>query len=132
MTETESSHGTWAAAIARTSLDRWATAFARMDPAALIELYADDAIFSGSSPQLYRGRDGVRAYFENLFPLSNAKVAFEDIVAVSPFPSVIALAVAATFTLGPGEPRRVRLTQTLILGRGQWEILTHHASRQSH
>ena len=45
---------------------RWAEAFARADPGALASLYAEDALFFGSMPDLYRQRSGVQHYFETL------------------------------------------------------------------
>jgi ketosteroid isomerase-like protein len=45
---------------------RWAEAFARADPDALAALYAEDALFFGSMPDLYLQRSGVRRYFETL------------------------------------------------------------------
>ncbi len=117
--------------IVRACQERWAAAFAQMDSAELVLLYARDAIFSGLARELFQGREGVRAYFDRLFPAQSAKVEFSDVVVTSPSAAVIALAASATFTIGTNEPLRVRLTQTLVLTDGRWEILSHHASRRS-
>ena len=47
-------------------MGRWATAFSSLDASALASLYARNAFFFGSNPNLYRGNDGVQAYFEGL------------------------------------------------------------------
>ena len=45
---------------------KWAAAFSRLDAPALALLYSKNAFFFGSNPNLYRGRDGVAAYFNGL------------------------------------------------------------------
>ena len=47
-------------------MGRWATAFSSLDASALASLYSRNAFFFGSNPNLYRGNDGVQAYFEGL------------------------------------------------------------------
>ena len=50
--------------IVSTIMGRWATAFGKLDGSALASLYSRNAFFFGSNPKLYRGNDGVQAYFE--------------------------------------------------------------------
>jgi len=45
-------------------MKKWAAAFSKLDAAALASLYSRHALFFGSNPKLYRGRDGVTAYFK--------------------------------------------------------------------
>ena len=42
---------------------KWAAAFAKLDAAALSSLYSQHAFLYGSNPNLYRGKDGAKAYF---------------------------------------------------------------------
>ena len=45
---------------------KWAAAFSKLDADALASLYSKNALFFGSNPTLYRGQDGVAAYFNGL------------------------------------------------------------------
>jgi ketosteroid isomerase-like protein len=47
-------------------MKKWAAAFSSLDATVLASLYSKNAFFFGSNPNLYRGDDGVRAYFEGL------------------------------------------------------------------
>ena len=49
--------------IASGIMAKWAAAFSKLDAEALASLYSKHAFFFGSNPTLYRGRDGVAAYF---------------------------------------------------------------------
>jgi ketosteroid isomerase-like protein len=42
---------------------KWSAAFNRLDADALARLYSGNAFFFGSKSQLYRGNEGVAAYF---------------------------------------------------------------------
>jgi hypothetical protein len=44
----------------------WQAAFRTLDAAMLSSLYSKNAFFFGSNPTLYRGREGVAAYFNTL------------------------------------------------------------------
>jgi ketosteroid isomerase-like protein len=44
-------------------IENWSAAFGKLDAEALAALYSKSAFFFGSNPTLYRGRDGVAAYF---------------------------------------------------------------------
>ena len=59
---------------------KWAAAFARLDAEALSSLYSKHALFFGSNPTLYRGRNGVRTYFEGLPRWQSQGVEFTDVV----------------------------------------------------
>ncbi|MCC8966600.1 DUF4440 domain-containing protein, partial [Bradyrhizobium sp. Pear76] len=50
--------------IASAIIARWSAGFGKLDADALAALYSKSAFFFGSNPTLYRGRDGVKAYFD--------------------------------------------------------------------
>jgi uncharacterized protein (TIGR02246 family) len=99
-----------------------------MDAGALAAMYTREAVFLGKGAQVYRGRDGVQAYFNALFPRKSAGVEFDAIIAVPLGADVLTLAASATFDLGGDAPRRLRLTQTLLRVEGRWDIASHHAA----
>ena len=109
---------------------RWAEAFARADVAALASLYAEDALFFGSMPDLYRQSGGVRRYFERL-PRGYEGAAFGETHAVEINPDLIVSAGFVTFT-GERDGDRFsllyRMSWTLVRNGGKWKIASHHAS----
>ncbi|MGX9426166.1 MULTISPECIES: YybH family protein [Bradyrhizobium] len=66
--------------IASDIIAKWAAAFSRLDADALSSLYSKHALFFGSNPKLYRGRDGVAAYFKGLPRWRTSTVQFSDVV----------------------------------------------------
>jgi ketosteroid isomerase-like protein len=109
---------------------RWAEAFARADPGALASLYAEDALFFGSMPDLYRQRSGVQLYFETL-PSGYEGAAFGETHAVEINPELMISAGFVTFTAkrdGDHFSLLYRMSWTLVRSRGEWKILSHHAS----
>src|SRR4051794_9094596 len=109
---------------------RWAEAFARADVAALASLYAEDALFFGSTPELYRQSSGVRRYFETL-PRGYERAAFGETHTVEIKPDLIVSAGFVTFT-GERDGDRFwlpyRTSWTLVRDSGEWKIASHHAS----
>ena len=67
--------------------ERWATAFAARNLDGLAALYAPDVLFFGSTPELFRGHAGVRAYFAGLSSDISLE-AFEEpeLVGIAPVP----------------------------------------------
>jgi len=112
------------------ALAKWSDAFARKDWDAMAGLYSKDALFYGSTPPLYKGLDGVKAYFAALPPMVGATVTFKDLTVVPVGTDLINIAGTATFTV-PGAPAPFvfRLTQTYVNDGGTWKIASHHASR---
>ena len=106
---------------------RWATAFAARDLDGLAALYAPDALFFGSTPELFRGQAGVRAYFAGLSP-DVALEAFEAPELVGVAPGVFATAGFWRFRFG-AEARLYRLTWVIAARDGGWVIAQHHAAR---
>ncbi len=115
------------ARIAGTLRSRWAQAFAARDLDGLAALYAPDVLFFGSTPELFRGQAGVRAYFAGL-PPEVALEAFEEPELVSVAAGVFATAGFWRFRFGD-QHARFRLTWVVALRDGGWVIVQHHAAR---
>ena len=111
----------------------WATAFSSLDAGALASLYARNAFFFGSNPNLYRGNDGVQAYFEGLPRWSSPTVQFTDVRTVHAAPDVINnVAGIATFVVEANvEPLQVKITWVIIREGGEWKIVSHHVSSKT-
>jgi ketosteroid isomerase-like protein len=77
-------------------MGRWAAAFTKLDAATLASLYSCNAFFFGSNPKLYRGNDGVRAYFEGLPRWSSPSVQFTDVRTAQAAADVINVAGTAS------------------------------------
>ena len=113
-------------------MGRWAAAFGKLDAAALASLYAAHAFFFGSNPKLYRGHDGVQAYFEELPRWSSPTVQFTDVRASLAAPDVINVAGTATFIVeANAEPLQVKITWVIIREGGEWKIVSHHVSSKT-
>jgi uncharacterized protein (TIGR02246 family) len=113
-------------------MGRWAAAFGKLDAAALASLYAANAFFFGSNPKLYRGHDGVQAYFEELPRWSSPTVQFTDVRAILAAPDVINVAGTATFLVeANAEPLQVKITWVIIREGGEWKIVSHHVSSKT-
>jgi ketosteroid isomerase-like protein len=112
------------------AMQKWSDAFAKKDWDAMSSLYSNDALFYGSTPPLYKGLDGVKAYFAALPPMVGATVAFKDLAVVPIGTNLINMAGIATFTI-PGAPAPIvfRITQSYVNDGGAWKIVSHHVSR---
>lgn len=103
------------------------------DRVRLVDLYADDAIFFGSLPNMYTGRSGVAEYFE-VAPLTALKTVRFDWQAVSfVTPSVINAGGLAYFGMElDGQPItwRFGISWMLVRSGARWLIAAHHASRR--
>ena len=90
-------------------MGRWATAFSSLDAGALASLYSRNAFFFGSNPNLYRGNDGVAAYFDALPRWSSPSVQFTDVRTAHAAADLINVAGTATFVVeADAEPLRSR------------------------
>jgi uncharacterized protein (TIGR02246 family) len=108
---------------------RWAAAFTRLDAKTLASLYSKNAFFFGSNPKLYRGTDGVQAYFEGLPRWSTPTVQFADVNTINAAPDVINVAGTANFMVEAGvEPLTVKITWVIVREDGEWKIASHHVS----
>ena len=118
--------------VVSTIMGRWATAFGKLDAGALASLYARNAFFFGSNPNLYRGNDGVQAYFDGLPRWSSPAVQFTDVRTVHAAPDVINVAGVATFVVEvDAEPLQVKITWVIIREGGEWKIVSHHVSSKT-
>jgi uncharacterized protein (TIGR02246 family) len=113
-------------------MGRWATAFTKLDASALALLYSRDAFFFGSNPKLYRGNDGVQAYFSGLPRWSSPTVQFTDVSTAQAAPDVINVAGTATFMVeASAEPLTVKITWVIVREDGEWKIVSHHVSSKT-
>ena len=113
-------------------MGRWATAFSKLDAGALASLYSSNAFFFGSNPNLYRGHDGVAAYFDVLPRWSSPSVQFTDVRTVHAAADVINVAGIATFIVeADAEPLQVKITWVIIREGGEWKIVSHHVSSKT-
>ena len=111
---------------------RWAAAFTKLDAKALASLYSRNAFFFGSNPNLYRGNDGVQAYFEGLPRWSSPTVQFTDVSTINATSDVINVAGTATFLVKAGaEPLTVKITWVIVREDGEWKIVSHHVSSKT-
>jgi uncharacterized protein (TIGR02246 family) len=108
---------------------KWADNFSRFDAAAQASLYSKNALFFGSKPELYRGQDGVAAYFNGLAKWSSREVTFNDVVAVPVGDDVINVAGIANFVIDKGATSlSVKITWVIVREDGDWKIVSHHVS----
>lgn len=110
-------------------LARWAAGFSKLDANAIAALYSKDSLFYGSTPPLYKGRQGVAASFNAVPRFKDPKVEFTDLAIVPIGADVINVAGTATFTVSETAPPLVlRLSQVLVREDGDWKIVSHHVS----
>ena len=113
-------------------MKNWAAAFTRLDAKTLASLYSKNAFFFGSNPKLYRGNDGVQAYFAGLPRWSSPSVQFTDVSTAQAAPDVINVAGTATFLAEAGaEPLTVKITWVIVREDGEWKIVSHHVSSKT-
>ena len=110
-------------------IEKWSASFTKLDADALASLYSTNALFFGSTPPLYKGKEGVAAYFNALPRWKSPTVQFTDL-AVTPIGSdVINVAGTASFVVSEtAPPVSFRLTWVIIREDGDWKIVSHHVS----
>jgi uncharacterized protein (TIGR02246 family) len=110
-------------------IEKWSAGFSKLDAAALASLYSKSAFFFGSNPSLYRGKDGVAAYFNALPRWRSQAVQFTDVVAELVSPDLINFAATASFVLDEGATTlSVKITWVIAREDGDWKIVSHHVS----
>ena len=108
---------------------RWAENFSKFDADAQASLYSKNALFFGSKPTLYRGKDGVAAYFNGLQKWRSREVQFTDVVVVPAGDHVINVAGIANFVIDEGATNlSVKITWVIVRENGDWKIVSHHVS----
>ncbi|MGQ0684997.1 nuclear transport factor 2 family protein [Bradyrhizobium sp.] len=113
--------------IAGSIIAKWSDAFAKLDADALSALYSRHALFFGSNPTLYRGRDGVKAYFAGLPGWRSQSVRFSDVSAEAAGAEVVNMAGTANFVVDDAT-LTVKLTWVILCEDGDWKIVSHHVS----
>jgi ketosteroid isomerase-like protein len=109
---------------------QWAAAFAKLDAEVLSSLYSRHALFFGSNPTLYRGRDGVKAYFSGLPRWTAQSVEFTDVVTEAVGADVVSMAGTANFVFDK-DTLTVKITWVIVREDGGWKILSHHVSSKA-
>jgi uncharacterized protein (TIGR02246 family) len=110
-------------------IEKWSAAFNRLDADALSSLYSKDAFFFGSNPLLYRGNEGVRAYFNGLPRWRSPTVQFTDRAAAQVNAEMINFAARASFVTDEvTPPLSVKITWVIVQEDGDWKIVSHHVS----
>jgi uncharacterized protein (TIGR02246 family) len=113
-------------------IKKWAAAFSKLDAKALASLYSKNAFFFGSNPNLYRGNDGVQAYFEGLPRWQSPSVQFIDVKTVQAAYDLINVAGTANFVVEENaEPLVVKITWVIVREDGDWKIVSHHVSSKT-
>ena len=113
-------------------MGRWASAFTRLDARALASLYSRNAFFFGSNPKLYRGNEGVAAYFEALPRWASPSVQFSEVKTAPAGPELINVAATATFHVEEdAEPLSVKISWVIVREDGDWKIVSHHVSSKA-
>ena len=113
-------------------IGKWSAAFNRLDAATLASLYSKNVFFFGSKSQLYRGREGVAAYFNALPRWASPTVQFTDRATAQVNPDLINFAGIATFVVEEGAaPLSVKITWVITSEDGDWKIASHHVSSQT-
>lgn len=114
--------------IASDIMARWADAFSSFDAEAQASLYSRHALFFGSNPMLYRGRDGVAAYFKGLPKWDSRAVRFTDVSTAEASPDLINFAAIAWFDVDGAPKLSVKITWVIVREDGDWKIVNHHVS----
>ena len=113
-------------------IEKWSAGFNKLDGEALSSLYSKNAFFFGSNPSLYRGNEGVAAYFNALPRWSSPTVEFSDVRTAPVNPDLINFAGTASFFVSEGEPPlSVKITWVIAREDGDWKIVSHHVSSKT-
>lgn len=117
--------------IASDMTSRWAACFSKFDAEAQASLYSKHALFFGSNPTLYQGRDGVTAYFKGLPKWNSRAVRFTDVSTAQVGPDLINLAGTASFDVDGAPKLTVKITWVIVREDGDWKIVSHHVSSKA-
>jgi len=113
-------------------IDKWSAAFNKLVATDLAALYSRNAFFFGSKSSLYRGKEGVAAYFNALPRWGSPTVQFTDRTVAQVNPDLINFAATATFVVDENTaPLSVKITWVIAREDGDWKIVSHHVSSQT-
>ena len=116
--------------VANGVIAKWSAAFAKLDADTLSSLYSRHALFYGSNPTLYRGRDGVKSYFAGLPHWDSKSVRFTDVTTEAVGADVVNMAGTANFSVD-GTALTVKITWVIVREDGEWKIVSHHVSSKA-
>ena len=111
----------------------WVTAVNRCDMDAIMQLFAADAIFYGTSTKtLITSSEGVRQYFEEAFAqLQPLSMSIDNKKMLSVSGDVMLLACSDKWSVTLDGQQQVmfgRLVLTAAIKQGQWKIVSFHRS----
>lgn len=110
-------------------IEKWSAGFNRLDADALASLYSKHAFFFGSNPGLYRGREGVMAYFNALPRWRSPTVQFSDVMTAPVGTDVINFAGTASFAVEEvALTLSVKISWVIVRQDDGWKIASHHVS----
>jgi ketosteroid isomerase-like protein len=113
-------------------IGKWSAGFSKLDAAALASLYSINAFFFGSNPTLYRGQEGVKAYFNGLPRWNSPTVQFTEVRTAQVSADLINFAGTANFDLGDeAPPLSVKISWVIAREDGEWKIVSHHVSSKT-
>jgi uncharacterized protein (TIGR02246 family) len=119
-------------AIVSAIIAKWCVGFAKLDAVALSSLYAKNAFFFGSNPNVYRGRDGIADYVNGLPRWRQPSAAFSEVYAAQAGPDLINMAAIVSFDLaGERAEFSVKMSWVILREDGDWKIVNHHASSRA-
>jgi uncharacterized protein (TIGR02246 family) len=120
-------------AIVSAIIAKWSAGFERLDANAVASLYSRNAFLFGSNPNLYRGRDGVASYFNQLPRWDAPRVAFGEVGTALVTPDLVNMAATASFFLDASEVPTlvVKITWVIVREDGDWKIASHHVSSKT-
>jgi len=110
---------------------KWGAPFAKWDLDALAALYTKDALFFGSTPDVFIVQDGVKTYFSKLPKGVFKSAALSDQHVIRPSSGVIVAAGFVTFAHemnGQTSQLPFRITLTMVHQGRDWTIAAYHAS----
>jgi ketosteroid isomerase-like protein len=116
--------------IAGNVIAKWSAAFAKLDADTLSSLYSKHALFYGSNPTLYCGRNGVKSYFTGLPHWNSRSVQFTDVATEAAGADVVNMAGTANFSVDSTE-LTVKITWVIVREDGDWKIVSHHVSSKA-
>ncbi len=111
----------------------WVTAVNRCDVNAVMQLFAADAIFYGTSTKtLITSSDGIRQYFEQAFAqLQPLSMSIDNKKMLSVSDNAMLLACSDKWVVKLDGQQQVmfgRLVLTAAIRQGQWKIVSFHRS----
>ena len=113
-------------------IKKWSAGLSKLDAASLASLYSKNAFFFGSNPTLYRGQEGVKAYFDALPRWASPAVQFTEVRTAQVGPDLINFAGTANFDLGDeAPPLSVKISWVIAWEDGDWKIASHHVSSKA-